>query len=47
MRQEEESMIELTEPQRQVVDRSPDIPARVVDPATQGVEVLLPADDFD
>jgi hypothetical protein len=47
MRREEEIMIELTEPQRQAVDRSPDIPARVVDPVSQGVEVLLRAEDFD
>jgi hypothetical protein len=47
MRGEEEAMRELTEAQRQAVERSPDVPARVVDPVTQRVEVLLRADDFD
>ncbi len=40
-------MIELTDAQKQALDRSPDVPARVADPATQRVEVLLRADDFD
>jgi hypothetical protein len=40
-------MIELSEMQQQAVDGSPDLPARVTDPATQRVEVLLRADDFD
>jgi hypothetical protein len=40
-------MLELTEAQRQAVDRSPDVPARVPDPVTLRVEVLLRADDFD
>jgi hypothetical protein len=47
MRREEKIMMELTEAQRQAVDRSPDIPARVADPVTQRMEVLLRADDFD
>lgn len=40
-------MLELTEEQRQAIDHSPDIPARVTDPATRLVEVLLRADDFE
>jgi hypothetical protein len=38
---------ELTELQQQALDRSPGIPARVLDPLTQRVEVLLRSDDFD
>ena len=40
-------MTELTDAQKRALDRSPDVPARVVDPATQRVEVLLRADDFE
>lgn len=40
-------MLELTEAQRQAVGRSPHVPARVTDPVTQRVEVLLRTDDFD
>jgi hypothetical protein len=47
MWREEEIMTELTEGQRQAVDRSPDLPARVSDPVTQRALVLLRADDFD
>src|SRR5438477_4742845 len=38
--------IELTEEQRQAVDRSPNVPARVTDPLTRRIDVLLRADDF-
>lgn len=40
-------MSEITERQRQALDASPDTPARVVDPATRCVEVLLKSNDFD
>ncbi len=40
-------MFEITENQRQALDASPDTPARVTDPATQCVQVLLKSDDFD
>lgn len=40
-------MLELTERQRQAVDASAETPARVTDPATRRVEVLLKSDDFD
>lgn len=40
-------MLEITERQRQALDASPDTPARVTDPVTQRVEVLLKSDDFD
>jgi hypothetical protein len=40
-------MPEITERLRQVLDASPDVPARVTDPATGRVEVLLRSDDFD
>ncbi len=40
-------MREITERQRQALDASPDTPARVMDPATRRVEVLLKSDDFD
>lgn len=40
-------MPEITERQRQALDASPDAPARVMDPATRRVEVLLKSDDFD
>jgi len=39
-------MIELSEEQRQTLDRSPDVPPRVLDPVTGRIEVLLRADDF-
>ena len=39
--------VELSEEQRQALDACPDVPARVVDPATRRVEVLLRSDDFD
>jgi hypothetical protein len=38
---------ELTEDQRQAVERSPDVPARWMDPATGGVQVLLRSEDFE
>jgi hypothetical protein len=47
MRGQEGGMLELTESQRQAVDRSPVLPGRVTDPVTQRTEVLLRADDFD
>ncbi len=40
-------MIELTEQQRQALDRSPDIPARVANPESRSTEVLLRGDDFE
>lgn len=40
-------MREITELQRQALDAFPDTPARVMDPATHRVEVLLASDDFD
>jgi len=40
-------MLEITERQRQALDASPDTPARVTDPATRRVDVLLKSDDFD
>jgi hypothetical protein len=40
-------MNELTEAQRRALEASPDVPARVMDPATRRVEVLLKAADFD
>jgi hypothetical protein len=40
-------MPEVTERQRQALDASPDTPARVTDPATRRVEILLKSDDFD
>ena len=42
----ETSLIELTEEQRQAVDRSPTVPARMTNPVTKCVEVLLRDDDF-
>lgn len=40
-------MLEITERQRQALEASQDTPARVTDPATRRVEVLLKSDDFD
>jgi hypothetical protein len=40
-------MTELTQKQRQALDASREIPARVIDTVTQQVEVLLPLDDFE
>src|SRR5437870_3384782 len=40
-------MLELSEEQRQAVDRSPVLPPRTTDPETCGAVVLLRADDFD
>jgi hypothetical protein len=40
-------MLEISEGQRQALDASPDTPARVTDPATRHVGVLLKSDDFD
>jgi len=40
-------MMELTEEQRQALDRSPDVPAHVTGPGTRSKEVLLRADDFE
>lgn len=40
-------MPEITERQRQALDACPDTPARVMDPATRRVEVLMKSDDFD
>jgi hypothetical protein len=40
-------MLELNELQCRAVDASLDTPARVTDPATRRVEVLLKSDDFD
>lgn len=40
-------MREITEQQRQALDTSPDTPARVTDPTTRRVEILLRSDDFD
>ena len=40
-------MLEISEKQRQALDTSADMPARVTDPATRRVEVLLKSDDFD
>jgi hypothetical protein len=40
-------MPEITERQRQALDASLNTPARVTDPATRRVEVLLKSDDFD
>lgn len=40
-------MVEITERQRQALDACPDTPARVADPATRRVDVLLKSDDFD
>jgi hypothetical protein len=40
-------MSELTDEQRRAVDRSGDVPAHVINPATGQREVLLRADDFD
>lgn len=40
-------MPEISEKQRQALDASPHTPARVTDPATRRVEVLLKSDDFD
>jgi hypothetical protein len=38
---------ELTEAQLRALDDSPDVPARVTDPVSRRVAVLLKADDFD
>ena len=40
-------MHEITATQRQALDASRNIPARVTDPATRRAEVLLKSDDFD
>ncbi len=40
-------MVELTPAQEQAVDRSPDVPPRLTDPATGRTEVLLAWDDFE
>jgi hypothetical protein len=40
-------MQEITEWQRQALDASADTPARVTDPVTHRVKVLLKSDDFD
>lgn len=40
-------MHEITELQRQALDASPDMPARVTDLAASRVDVLLKSDDFD
>lgn len=40
-------MREITERQRQAVDAAIDTPARVRDPVTSRVDVLLKSDDFD
>src|ERR1041384_6310737 len=40
-------MIELTEEQRQAVDRSPNVPARCTDPEILQREILLRSEDFD
>jgi hypothetical protein len=40
-------MIELTEAQRQALDASPNVPARVTNPHTGHVQVLLKSADFD
>jgi hypothetical protein len=40
-------MYEITARQRQALDAGNDIPARVTDPNTRQVEVLLKSDDFD
>jgi hypothetical protein len=40
-------MHEITDQQRQALDASPVTPARVTDPTTHRVEVLLKSDDFD
>lgn len=40
-------MHEITARQRQALDAANDIPARVTDPRTRQVEVLLKSDDFD
>jgi hypothetical protein len=40
-------MTELTQAQQQAVQASPDVPARVTDPVSHQVEVLLRGDDFD
>jgi hypothetical protein len=39
--------MELTEEQRQALEHSPDVPARVTDPVTRRTEVLLRADHFE
>jgi hypothetical protein len=39
-------VIELTEEQRQALQRSPDVPVHLTDPGTGRSEVLLRADDF-
>jgi hypothetical protein len=40
-------MLEISETQRQALDAFLDTPARVIDPATRGTEVLMKSDDFD
>jgi hypothetical protein len=40
-------MLEISERQRQALDASPDTPARVMDPITCRVDILLKSDDFD
>ncbi|MGH7172761.1 MAG: hypothetical protein ACRELF_05945 [Gemmataceae bacterium] len=40
-------MLEISERQRQALDASADTPARVTDPATCRVDILLKSDDFD
>jgi hypothetical protein len=40
-------VLEINERQRQALDASFDTPARVTDPATHRVDILLKSDDFD
>lgn len=40
-------MLEITTIQQQALDGSPDAPARVTDPDSRRVNILLKADDFD
>lgn len=40
-------MLEITAIQRQALDASPETPARIADPITRRVDVLLKSDDFD
>jgi hypothetical protein len=47
MAAKEADMTELTEAQRQALRVSPEVPARVTDPTTRRVELLLKATDFD
>jgi hypothetical protein len=43
---EEGGMVPFTDAMRQAIDASLEIPARVINPATQDVQVLLRAGDF-